>query len=319
MYFTDTLHLEDCLHAQAHFFSKWDIIPYNDAVQISVEEINSQEETSVYSADSQNAFDKKTGYIDRAVYQNFQKQWRRQTVNLDAFLGKAVRLKWLFYSDNTYGAGGFYIDDLAIECIKNIAPLAADDTVYTALNTPTYLQIATNDFDPEAQALSVEVITAPDYGTLSGGGNLYFYMPAPDFVGIDTWQYLLSDPHCGADTATVWIMVGEAQMWPAPPPPAYETNSIINSSPDSTDTAVAPEVTSSIKIYPNPNKGVFWIANSNDNAYLQLVNALGKTLWQQSLTGGVQCVDISMLETGIYIARINAENINYICKVLVIK
>jgi hypothetical protein len=64
------------------------------------------------------------------------------------------------------------------------------------------------DEDPDNDILSTVLLVAPANGTaiLLANGN-FTYTPAPDFAGVDTFEYRLLDGRGGVDTATVAINV----------------------------------------------------------------------------------------------------------------
>ncbi len=65
------------------------------------------------------------------------------------------------------------------------------------------------DVDPDGDALTVAVTTAPAHGTLTAfpGDGSFGYTPAADFSGIDTFQYRAFDGWLYGNTVTVTILV----------------------------------------------------------------------------------------------------------------
>lgn len=56
-------------------------------------------------------------------------------------------------------------------------------------------------------------------------------------------------------------------------------------------------------IYPNPSKSIFNI-NISDNATLEVLDILGKKIMQKTLLSGLNNLDVSLMEKGIYLAKI---------------
>lgn len=59
------------------------------------------------------------------------------------------------------------------------------------------------------------------------------------------------------------------------------------------------------RLYPNPAKGQ--VTYQNDRSYpvqVSLFDLLGREVWRQSLNSGVQQLDISALQTGVYLYRV---------------
>ncbi len=87
------------------------------------------------------------------------------------------------------------------------APTAVDDLAETDEDTPVTIDVLANDTDPDGDALTVTGATSPD-GTVSPNfdGTLTF-TPDPDFTGVTTITYTVSDPDGNEDTATVTVTV----------------------------------------------------------------------------------------------------------------
>lgn len=90
----------------------------------------------------------------------------------------------------------------------NHAPVARDDAYVVVIDTPTVLDLGTNDADADGDALSWLVLEAPAHGTLRALGNGRFsYVPAAGFLGNDSFSYRVGDGQAGSDVATVSIRV----------------------------------------------------------------------------------------------------------------
>jgi len=134
---------------------------------------------------------------------------------------------WTFQGDTLWTEGenrapNAIIDNIAIDA-------GIDRVVFNALN---------NDRDQDRDTLSLTAIDGDNIiemeadpygltfhtasaigGAISAGsdGTLH-YLPAPDFVGVDTFTYTVSDGNGGTDTATVRITVGGDPVTPPPAP-----------------------------------------------------------------------------------------------------
>ncbi len=98
-------------------------------------------------------------------------------------------------------------------------PIAVNDTVNTLINTSIIIEVLENDSDPDGDVITgvvildgpfVEGATATvDFGLLNVD-----YVPATDFVGIDSFQYLITDPTGRTDTAWAFITIDSVDVNP---------------------------------------------------------------------------------------------------------
>ncbi|MEL7538936.1 MAG: Ig-like domain-containing protein [Pseudomonadota bacterium] len=107
---------------------------------------------------------------------------------------------------------GLTTDTAAVEV--NVAGfIAQDDTADTNVDTPVEIPIAANDFGFDFGA-NVSLFTTPGNGTVALDSPNFFgqsefairYTPAPGFVGIDTFQYVVQDDD-SIDIAAVTVNV----------------------------------------------------------------------------------------------------------------
>lgn len=89
----------------------------------------------------------------------------------------------------------------------NDPPEGTDDTAETQEDTATTIAVLDNDFDPEADALSVTEVSNPADGTatINADGTIT-YTPDENFNGEDSFTYTLSDGTV-TSTATVTVTV----------------------------------------------------------------------------------------------------------------
>ncbi|MBB3902799.1 tandem-95 repeat protein [Methylobacterium brachythecii] len=93
--------------------------------------------------------------------------------------------------------------------VANPAPIAVDDILTTAEDTPLTGNVLANDHDPDGDRLHVEPVTGPAHGRLDlHPDGTFTYMPDADFHGADSFTYALVDSDGGRATATVHLTVG---------------------------------------------------------------------------------------------------------------
>lgn len=100
---------------------------------------------------------------------------------------------------------------VTITVTGNDPPVAVDDTYEVAEEDVLSVSdpgVLTNDSDPDGDALTITVVSTTQNGTLfmnPGGG--FFYEPASDFYGTDTFTYRLNDGMEDSNVATATINV----------------------------------------------------------------------------------------------------------------
>lgn len=87
----------------------------------------------------------------------------------------------------------------------NSLPVAVDDLAVSTGNA-VLIDVLTNDFDPNDDALTVEIKDAPSAGTatVQAGGQI-LYTPNANYAGTDTFTYKVSDGRGGTASARVRI------------------------------------------------------------------------------------------------------------------
>jgi len=100
----------------------------------------------------------------------------------------------------------------------NDPPVATNEAYSTAEDES--LQVAlpgvlTNDTDVDGDVLSATLSTAPAHGNVVLAANGSFtYLPAANFTGMDSFQYMASDGRGGGDSGTVTLQVTPVQDAP---------------------------------------------------------------------------------------------------------
>ena len=89
----------------------------------------------------------------------------------------------------------------------NDAPVAVDDLVFTAEDSPEDIPVRLNDFDVDGDLLTVVVVGQPDNGgTTTTNGSSVRYTPFINFNGTEVFTYTISDGQA-SDTAIVTVTV----------------------------------------------------------------------------------------------------------------
>ncbi|MBI1915389.1 MAG: tandem-95 repeat protein [Planctomycetes bacterium] len=106
----------------------------------------------------------------------------------------------------------------------NDAPQAADDAVSTSEDTPLTVVVLGNDADVDGDALTISSVTQGAHGTVvvNADGTLS-YTPAPDFDGMDSFRYTVSDGQGGTASAMVTITVSPVNDVPVAVNDSYTT------------------------------------------------------------------------------------------------
>lgn len=92
--------------------------------------------------------------------------------------------------------------------VINTKPIANDDTTSVLWNRTVSINVLSNDYDEDGDALSVASFTQPSQGTLRLVGDLFVYEANDGFVGTDTFTYFVSDGiDMSVQAATVTIKV----------------------------------------------------------------------------------------------------------------
>ena len=107
------------------------------------------------------------------------------------------------------GNGGTSIGTIFITVTPmNDPPNANNDTSTVAEDSSNNLiNVLANDNDPDGDSLSIASVSNPPHGSTTTNGNYVFYTPDPNYFGIDTFSYTMSDGHGGTDIATVIVTV----------------------------------------------------------------------------------------------------------------
>ena len=116
----------------------------------------------------------------------------------------------------TYTNFTIFGDGKPAEISVNIAPVAANDTATTKVNTPVTVDVLANDSDADGGSLSLSSVTNPTNGTVAINNNgtpgnltddFVTYTPNTGFGGKDSFTYQISDGQGGTATGVVNVNV----------------------------------------------------------------------------------------------------------------
>ncbi|HET8539501.1 MAG TPA: S8 family serine peptidase [Anaeromyxobacter sp.] len=105
--------------------------------------------------------------------------------------------------DALFGFG--LVDARAATGAANHAPVADDQVVAAAEDSP--IAIALSASDPDGDALLFSVLAAPSHGVLGGTPPSLTYTPDPDFNGSDRFTFTANDGALDGNVATVLVTV----------------------------------------------------------------------------------------------------------------
>ncbi len=117
-----------------------------------------------------------------------------------------------------------------VPVLPNQPPLAGRDLYQTTKNVPMSVVapgVLANDFDQDSASVSVATLpsSGPSHGTVAAnGGGAFTYTPAANYVGVDSFQYTITDGTLTA-VGTVVIDVRDANTPPVAHDDSYATPS----------------------------------------------------------------------------------------------
>ena len=145
----------------------------------------------------------------------------------------------------------------------NHAPVAVTDNftvsdrvtaVVDGINT---LRPVANDYDADADVLSITAKTDPAHGTVSiVGGSVVEYVPTVSYTGTDTFTYTISDGRGGSSTGTVSLTLGNAPPTAGPDNVAAQRSTPVTFDPRLNDRDPNGDVITVSAIATAPTKGV---------------------------------------------------------------
>ena len=112
--------------------------------------------------------------------------------------------------DNTAPIDGGPLCDTAtiyVTVSANMAPDAVNDSENTPSNTPIFIDVLSNDSDPDGNTLSIAINTSPSNGSAVVQNGQVLYTPDIGYTGTDIFTYQICDGACVplCDIATVTV------------------------------------------------------------------------------------------------------------------
>ena len=96
----------------------------------------------------------------------------------------------------------------------NDAPIAQDDTAYTAKDTAVTINVRSNDTDPDTNdTLTITAVTQGSKGSVTHDGSTITYTPNAGEEGDDSFTYTIEDSQGITATAVVDVRVGLYQLF----------------------------------------------------------------------------------------------------------
>lgn len=120
--------------------------------------------------------------------------------------GTCVSSDWIQY-DLEQLMTGLTADNDFYDRSENRPPTARDDDATTAMDTAAAVAVLANDADPDGDAISIVDVTDPQHGKAVYSRQSVTYTPDAGYVGLDSFDYTISDGRGGTDSATVAITV----------------------------------------------------------------------------------------------------------------
>jgi uncharacterized protein (TIGR03437 family) len=106
----------------------------------------------------------------------------------------------------TDAAGAGAMQSIAVTVrAPSASPVAQAQSIVTPEDTPRAITLSGSD--PGGRALSYAIVSGPSRGSLSGGAPNLAYTPAPNFNGVDSFTFKVSNGSAESLAATVYIGV----------------------------------------------------------------------------------------------------------------
>ena len=106
----------------------------------------------------------------------------------------------------------------------NDVPVARPDSAMTLEDTQVTIAALTNDSDPDGDPLTILSATSPNGTIVINPDGTLVYTPNPNFNGVDTITYTVSDGNGGFATTTISVTVGAVNDAPTTTPIAPQLN-----------------------------------------------------------------------------------------------
>jgi formylglycine-generating enzyme required for sulfatase activity len=97
---------------------------------------------------------------------------------------------------------------VTVTVTANNAPLAVDDNASVTENGVVLIDVLVNDSDPDGDTISLVSLTAPTNGSAVIANGQIEYTPLVNYLGVDSFTYVIEDSFAAQATATVYMGVG---------------------------------------------------------------------------------------------------------------
>jgi hypothetical protein len=115
MTLNDPIDLSETVFAVLSFWTKWDIEPGYDYVQVFISDNNGTTWTAVEGKYTTPGTENQAP--GQPVYDGTQNDWVREEISLEAYLDKEIKIRFRLKADSYVVADGFYWDDMAVTVI----------------------------------------------------------------------------------------------------------------------------------------------------------------------------------------------------------
>ncbi len=105
---------------------------------------------------------------------------------------------------------------------ENDPPIADPQSVETTQNTPIDITLSGSDVDGDS--LTYDTVDGPSHGTLSGTASNITYTPKNDYIGPDSFNFIVNDGIADSGLATVSITITKINQSPAAEDQSVTTN-----------------------------------------------------------------------------------------------
>jgi hypothetical protein len=96
---------------------------------------------------------------------------------------------------------------ITVQAMPNNPPTAVDDNASTLESVTVTIDVMVNDSDIDGDAISLVSVSIPTNGTAVISSGQIIYTPALDYVGADSFTYVIEDVFAAQATATVFMDV----------------------------------------------------------------------------------------------------------------
>lgn len=107
-------------------------------------------------------------------------------------------------------------------------PIAFNDTFNINKNITTSFYVVANDYDVDGDALTISILVSPQHGNATVSGNNIVYTPSLNYIGNDSFTYVICDTTNRCDTASVFITVNGTNNPPIVNDDSYVVQQNIN-------------------------------------------------------------------------------------------